>query len=60
MKKKIIKPTNGKLINSDIVERFDCQGKRMDQVEFSYKMFMVPILIVASWILVYGLYKLIF
>jgi hypothetical protein len=29
------------------------QGKRKDQVEFSYKMFMIPFLIFGAWLLLY-------
>ena len=59
MKDKITEPATFKSINKGIVDPFDYQGKKKSQIEFSYKMFMIPSLIVVAWILFYGVFKLV-
>ena len=59
MKDKITEPATFKSINKGIVEPFDYQGKKKSQIEFSYKAFMIPSLIIAAWIMFYGFFKLV-
>ena len=40
-------------------EKFEYQGKRKDQVEFSYRVFVYSGLIIGSWLVVYLIYLLI-